>query len=325
MNMSWKAAVVAAVVGLPNFASAAIATQPFDINDSGVVVGTVTSSLAQQGFIYSGGTYTLLNVPGALATQARAVSDAGVVAGDYWDSSGGHLFTYSDGVFAFPASGQSILVGGINDSGVMSGTYFDNVGSIGGAHGWLDQGGVISTYDDPNAFPGDPVLGSGATYGEGVNDLGEVVGYYYCCGYGSGPRGFLKIGGVLTDLLPPGADAARANDINDAGTIIGNYLQAGWHGFLYSGGIFTPIADPVASSYGVDWSGLNDHGAMVGTFEDAAGVHGLVFDDGHLTVLDAIHEPAPVPEPVQWLLMVMGLGLTGAILRRSRAHLRTTA
>lgn len=48
------------------------------------------------------------------------------------------------------------------------------------------------------------------------------------------------------------------------------------------------------------------------------GGNGGVFFDKISVTADSIHT-TPVPEPAMWTLMIGGLGLTGAMLRRRRA------
>jgi probable HAF family extracellular repeat protein len=51
-----------------------------------------------------------------------------------------------------------------------------------------------------------------------------------------------------------------AMGINDAGQIVGGYTNAGGgHGFLYSGGTYTPIDDPLATK-GTGAAGINSVG-----------------------------------------------------------------
>ena len=59
--------------------------------------------------------------------------------------------------------------------------------------------------------------------------------------------------------------------INDLGQIVGYYDDAsGHHGFLYSGGIYTTIDDPLATG-GTVATSINDLGQIVGYYDDASG------------------------------------------------------
>jgi len=89
------------------------------------------------------------------------------------------------------------------------------------------------------------------------------------------------------------ADGTQAVGINNAGQIVGSYLDAGiFHGFLLSGGTFTTI-DVAAATHGTRAFGINDAGTIVGSFENASGEHGFVRSSSGLTgFFDG--PPAPV-------------------------------
>ena len=77
-----------------------------------------------------------------------------------------------------------------------------------------------------------------------------------------------------------------ASGINDAGQIVGYLLQ--WHrhhGFLYSGGTYTTLDDPLATG-GTTASGINDAGQIVGTYFNGTGSHGFLYSGGIYTTLD---------------------------------------
>jgi uncharacterized membrane protein len=57
------------------------------------------------------------------------------------------------------------------------------------------------------------------------------------------------------------------------------------HGYLYSNGTFTTL-DPPGSS-GTTPKGINDHGEVVGSYDDSANIlHGFIYDHGKYTILD---------------------------------------
>jgi probable HAF family extracellular repeat protein len=75
--------------------------------------------------------------------------------------------------------------------------------------------------------------------------------------------------------------------INDAGQIVGNYADANFnnHAFLFSGGVYTTIDDPLAT-FSTQALGINDLGQIVGRYTDATGTHGFLFSGGAYTTLD---------------------------------------
>jgi probable HAF family extracellular repeat protein len=66
-----------------------VSTEASGINDAGAVVGEYTdSSGIDHGFLWQGGSFTPIDVPGAVDTVAFGVNDAGAVVGRYTHSSG---------------------------------------------------------------------------------------------------------------------------------------------------------------------------------------------------------------------------------------------
>jgi probable HAF family extracellular repeat protein len=69
-----------------------------------------------------------------------------------------------------------------------------------------------------------------------------------------------------------------AYGVNDAGQIVGQFIDGAgvYHGFLYSGGTYTTIDDPLGLM-GTEPFGINDQGQIVGGYQDSSGVtHGFI-------------------------------------------------
>src|SRR5580658_306962 len=58
-------------------------TQAVGINDSGQIVGLYDTLTAEYGFLYAGGAFTTISVPGAQTTDATGINDRGQVVGVY--------------------------------------------------------------------------------------------------------------------------------------------------------------------------------------------------------------------------------------------------
>jgi uncharacterized membrane protein len=118
-------------------------------------------------------------------------------------------------------------------------------------------------------------------------------------------------GGGYQIVTIPGATSVEAGGINDQGDLVGSSLTddpfspLGYvaEGFLWSGGTLTPIAVPGAFS--TEPLGVNDAGQISGLYIDGTGIHGFVGN--------------PVPEPTAWTMMMVGVGMLGASLRRRAA------
>ncbi len=92
----------------------------------------------------------------------------------------------------------------------------------------------------PNCDP----LPQSWTYGNGINESAQVVGNYVVCALG-GDEAFLWDGGpnAITLTRPPSISSAGANDINDAGQIVGTMVLTGIgsRAFLYDGAKFIDL------------------------------------------------------------------------------------
>src|SRR5262249_8329382 len=103
-------------------------------------------------------------------------------------------------------------------------------------HSYVKTGSTFTTIDVP---------GSSATIASGINNIGQIVGYF---GESGRAHGFIKSGATYTTIdVPPslGVPASFGIDtfvygINDAGVIVGTFSDTrGSHGF-----IATPISTP---------------------------------------------------------------------------------
>ena len=141
-------------------------TRAFGINDAGQIVG----DFGAHGFLYSGGIFTTIDVPGAGVTQAFDINSAGQIVGTFSDSTGTHGFLYSGGIFttidvpvAGTANGSATKAFGINNAGQIVGDF--TIGSS--LYGYLYSGGLFTIINFPGAY---------FTQAFGINDAGQIVG-----------------------------------------------------------------------------------------------------------------------------------------------------
>src|SRR5579871_3892286 len=195
-------------------------TDGFGINDAGTLVGHFADGFLNRGYVYSGGTFSALDGGISLGNIGYGINDAGTIVGI---SYGPISFILRGGVYTFisnPAADLT-MAQGINNNDVVVG--YDHDGS--GYHGFVYQNGTYTNFDDP--------LAPGQTYAEGINDLGQIVGYYV--DNNNIRHGFLDSGGVFTTIDDGlGAGGTVAQGINDAGQIVGYYYDSNnvTHGFL---------------------------------------------------------------------------------------------
>lgn len=238
------------------------------LNNAGDLVGFYETSFSTRAFRLSGGVYTDLSFIQPDDGRTIGINDAGAIVGSDVTSAEGVLF--QNGVYShFRASGfRPTAAADINNSGQIVGYTF----SGGTTHGLLRTGGVDGQFDAPFAAGGP----DGGTFGQGINNNGQVVGAYFdFFGFG---HGFLLSNASFTMVDNPlGTNGSFATGINDSGHIVGYYRDRDdlAHGFVYKNGIFDAIdltgarevfaydnnnADQVAGSY-IDASG-NEHGFL---------------------------------------------------------------
>jgi len=208
-------------------------TEPRGINNAGEIVGVFSTGTSNHGFLYNGGAFTNIDVPGSPDTFATGINASGQIVGydengDGFLYSGGSYQTFDDPL------GLSTLPQAINAAGQIVGAYA--TGS--GAEGFLYSGGVFTTIDDP--------LGTGGTVAQSINAAGQIVGYYWDSNFNY--HGFLYSDGNYVTLDDPSARSGagwgtRAFGINDAGEIVGTYYDSSdvLHGF-------TAVDPPVTST-----------------------------------------------------------------------------
>jgi PEP-CTERM motif len=283
-------------------------TQALGINGSGKIAGYGNATTFNGFTLTLPSSFARLNVPGADGgTQVTGIDAAGDTVGfsitggvtngfANTGGQGGTFTTVDDPGFAF----TQLL--GISSNGATAAGYWthDAAGATGQLAGFVTGGpGFTSpTFTGINSLL--PVNDN--SQATGVNDTGEVVGFYQE-GPNSSPtfHGFTDIGGSITPFLVPGSVSTQALGVNDVGEIVGDYVDTGGvlHGFLDNAGTFTKL-DPTGST-ATTINGINDSGTVVGFYVNANGA--TIGTEGTM-----------VPEPSTWAMMLLGfagLGLLG--------------
>ena len=227
----------------------------------------------------------LLGLPETGTIGLGISATTGTIVGTYIDSNGipeGFSFdgtTYTTVTNPLAANGTAIW--GVNDSGQMVGTLSN---SSHNSSSFLDTGGQFAAIAYPSAV---------ITYAMGLNDLGQVVGFYEVGGPTNNfvPAGFLYSNGNYTTINDPsgtGLNGTIADAINNHGQIVGIYTDSNNtpHGFLLSGGSYTTIDDPLGVN-GTVVKGINDLGEIVGGYLDSnSKLHGFLYANGTYTTID---------------------------------------
>jgi hypothetical protein len=219
--------------------SGSAATVASGVNNAGLITGTSTDgSGGNHGFTWSGysasggaltgGTQTSFDNINASSgsTFGSATNSSGTTVGYFFDTNGQHGFsgpvtpTYNPTTLDDP-SGTGTAASDVNSSGKIVGSFFN--GAI--EQGFAYNGSTYATISDP--------LGVGGTDVTGIDDAGDVVGYYIDGGgtthgfieYASDPGVFVTIddpsSGSATDAS---GSSTEVLGINDLGYIVGSYV-----------------------------------------------------------------------------------------------------
>jgi len=278
-----------------------IATEPYKVNDKGVVIGEYyanSSDLAtgvSRGFVDQGGRYTTIDDPLGASSVATGMNDAGEIVGTYTNSSGDNYgFIDQGGKFstikdpsADNAEGLGTFVNGVNDSGEIVGYYADSNRTF----TFIYKNGSYTTYTCPRAGIGpnsseNPQNLAGTGVGS-VDNAGAISGT--CFFKTKGYYNFIYQNGRFNPVPNyPGSSDSFIGWVNDSGE------SGGWYsttesianggvpnGYIYQNGRFTTIKDP-AGPYGIYLDSANDSGALAGFYTDSSGkIHGFELTPSH--------------------------------------------
>ena len=161
---------------------------------------------------------------------------------------------------------------GINDRGDIVGICED----ANGAHGFLLRRGVFTLIDHPDA--------AGPTAAFGINNRGDVAGRYVGA---DTLHGYLLRRGRFTTIDPPDSGFTVVRGIDDAGRIVGFYVEGddgGVHGFLLDGRGYRDIDFPGAD--GTAAFGISVTRIVGGYANPDTILHGFVLKKGRYTSID---------------------------------------
>ena len=198
----------------------AVDTNAYAINDSGAIVGRYTNdNQTNHGFLLQGTTYTTIDFPGAMNTWCQGINNAGQIVGYYEDASfKTHGFELSGTTYTTidVSPGKSTLARGINNNGDIVGII--TTGPQDQPSGFLISGGVTTILQAP--------VPHSRTQAFSINDLGRVAGYVFDQQHARGLSYFNGNYLLLSDPNIPTTDQLYTYGINNAGSIVGEYVDA---------------------------------------------------------------------------------------------------
>jgi probable HAF family extracellular repeat protein len=142
------------------------------INNTGQIVGwaQTLSSGRFVGLELNGSTFTTIHLPDAYSTRLTSINNTGAIVGvatsqtgtqtGYWSRDGKHFEQF------VIAGVPKAVITAVNDNSVFTGDYNGKGGNV--AFEW-QRGSFISIRE-----PGEP-----NTFAAGINNAGQIVGYYY--------------------------------------------------------------------------------------------------------------------------------------------------
>lgn len=241
-----------------------VGTQVFGINDNNVVVGSYfTSDNVEHGFFGTlDGQYTTFDIGSGLNTEPRGINNTGVVMGITYPSGGSTLpwemqpnFATSYITLKHGAPMGQGTDGGINADGVFAASGYDQ--NLQKFYGFVGKKAHMT-----KALS---VPGAAQTRPRGIDDAGDVVGFYY--NDQGPPHGFLMQGGVATTIdYPTAVNGTYLYGINSSGVMVGFWSDANNtpYPFVYdpSSGKFIPLAEKnvdggkIGQAFGVNNAGF---------------------------------------------------------------------
>jgi probable HAF family extracellular repeat protein len=284
------------------------------INNSGQIVGysSTSGNVSINPFLYSNGTMQDLGAVGG----AIGINGSGQVVGDIYITNGTHPFLYSNGkitdIGTLPRATFLNMAYGINNSGQISGWSSVIVNNSGQTafKPFLYSNGTMQDLG---------TLGGNKSFGQGLNDQGQVVGYSTLAGDITG-HAFLYSNGSMQDIGSLGGNSF-AYRINNSSQVVGeSYLVPNptaediRHAFIYSNGVMADLNSFLdASTKNSGWylstaNDINDNGWIVGTAMNT------ITGASHAYVLSI----AEVPETDTYAMLLAGLSVLAFVARRNK-------
>lgn len=267
-------------------------SKALDINNDGVIVGTVDSYNEDNSLNWSrafryDGTMHELGPLAAINSEASGINTLGEITGSAYIQSVWNIFSYDGTLHPLGSPSAVNSAHAINDVGQIVGEYSD-------AENFTT---MAFLYD--GSFHDLGTLGGSRSYARDINDLGQIVGYAHLDD--ETPHAYLY-DGTMHDLGFEGS----AEAINNQGQIVGNAFDFG--AFIYDGanGLadLNSLIDPALGWDLAIAYDINEHGQITGL--------GVINGKARAFLM------TPVPEPSTAILSAAGLSALAAWASRRR-------
>jgi probable HAF family extracellular repeat protein len=301
-NQSYIPSFIGFITGPNGIGITELSFDPSDVNNAGQVVGGLQEPpdvpLCHHSYITGPNGQGRISIEplakdGSDFTVAYGINDAGQVAGRAWTGEGG-----SNHAFITGPNGAGTIDLGLFGGNSSSAVDINNTGQVAVEAEMADYSThAFITGPNGTGMTDLGTLGGASSFVSGINDSGQVVGHSETAtgsehAFITGPNGHGMI-----DLGTLGGSFSDAVDINGAGQVAGSSETAtgSEHAFVT----------------GPNGTGMTDLNSLVDLpkgiiLSTATGINNV----GQVIAI------AMVPEPSSYALMLAGLVLVGAVIRR---------
>ncbi|MHB8108715.1 MAG: Calx-beta domain-containing protein [Syntrophorhabdaceae bacterium] len=205
----------------------------YDVNDSGLIIGSCGSLLGCAGFSFDGTSYNMFQLPDGSCGTPVGINNQGKII-----SRSETISYYFDGIVwkeVWYPNSQSTAAYAINNQNWIVGSYTNVYGkSRGFSHNGL-------TYYGSGNYPG-----AVETWSVDTNDQNMIVGHYMDS-YGK-IHGYSLMNSVWSSIDYPGSSETKALFVNNLGFIVGSYVKNGEEGYFLA----KPTAKPTVTIVATD-------------------------------------------------------------------------
>jgi len=261
---------------------------PVDINNSGTILGPMSTNFGEHCFLLQHGTVTdlgtLTGPNGQFCSPARLNASGQVTGWSVLATGEQRAFLYFQGVMKElgTLAGNHSAGNVINDGGMVVG--FSEFGSGDARHAFAYRHCSLTDLG---------TLGGGFSSANAVNNQGVIVGEStISLDPLSDTHPFIFKKGVMTDLGSLGGSIASALAINERGQVAGyaTLPDGSYHLFLYQNETFSDLGS-LGGNFATVF-GINNQGTIVGIAEPVdSPIVGVLYARGQLMTINSLIDP----------------------------------